>query len=159
MQQVAGKLGRLTGRRTVRRNIERIGALAALCTGSNRQVGSLQKLDHRCRQTPGIHRSNKSQLTGAFRRNKAKGFGIKALNRHNFVACRRCNATRHMLAVPCRAKVQDHLVPLELTREKPRYLRSGLGSGMPAAMTAAMIMQTIPLSGKHMSSRPTTMTG
>lgn len=39
------------------------------------------------------------------------------------------------------------------------YLRSGLGSGMPAAMTAAMIMQTIPLSGKHMSSRPTTMTG
>lgn len=44
-------------------------------------------------------------------------------------------------------------------RAPPCYLRSGLGSGIPAAMAAAMIMQTIPLSGKHMSSRPTTMTG
>ena len=47
----------------------------------------------------------------------------------------------------------------EQTQSAICYLRSGLGSGMPAAMAAAMIMQTMPLSGKHMSSRPTTITG
>ena len=112
MQQIAGELGRLPGRRTVRRDIERIGALAALCTGSNRQVGSLQKLDHWRRQAPGVYRGDKPQPTGAFHHSKVKDLGIKALNRHNLVVCRRCNATRHMFAVPRRAKVQDHLVPL-----------------------------------------------
>lgn len=30
-------------------------------------------------------------------------------------------------------------------REPPYYLRSGLGNGIPAAITAAMIMQTMTL--------------